>query len=69
MQLPERSALADLIQKFHRSVQDYYPDETSLEGAFSVIENGMSFLSATKTWWEANNDLKGLELPPDKTSA
>lgn len=55
MQLPERSALADLIQKFHRSIQDYYPDETSLEGAFLVIENGMGFLITAKTWWQAND--------------
>jgi len=68
MELPERSDLAGLIQKFYQSIEDYYPDETSLEGAFSVIENGMSFLSTAKNWWEENNDLKGLEPPPDKNS-
>lgn len=55
MQLGEQHALAEPIQKFYQSVTDYYPEESSLEGAFSVIENGMTFLGRAKSWWEENN--------------
>ena len=39
------------ITSFYQSVQSYYPLEQSAEKALKVIENGLSFINATKRYW------------------
>jgi hypothetical protein len=31
------------------------PGESSLEGAFAMIEHGIGFLKAAKSWWDAEH--------------
>lgn len=51
--LPEDTVLGQTIRAFYQAVKTYYPTESSLEGAFSVIESGFAFLTAAKQWWDA----------------
>lgn len=51
-QLPANGAMRQTIERFYQAVLDYYPAEDSLEGAFSIIENGLAFLDATHSWWQ-----------------
>jgi hypothetical protein len=49
--LPQGTALRESASRFYRSVRSYYPAEESLAGAFAVIEYGVAFLEAAKSWW------------------
>lgn len=51
-QLPRNSALSRTIQRFYQAVRIYYPAEDSLEGALSIIDSGIVFLEAAKSWWK-----------------
>lgn len=39
------------IRRYYQAVRAYYPAEDSLEGALSIIESGIAFLGAAKSWW------------------
>ncbi|MGD2040399.1 MAG: hypothetical protein PVH11_06205 [Anaerolineae bacterium] len=43
--------LRDLIERFYRAVRAYYPEEDSLDRALVMIEAGMAFLEASKSWY------------------
>lgn len=49
--LPPGTALRESAASFYRAVCSYYPAEESLEGAFALIESGLAFLEAAKSWW------------------
>jgi hypothetical protein len=53
--LPKKTSLYQTIQRFYQAVQAYYPAEDSVEGALSVIESGVAFLQAAKSWWDETN--------------
>jgi hypothetical protein len=65
--LPEGTALGDSIRRFYAAVQAYYPNEDSLEGAFSIFESGVGFLEVAKSWWDeaARSD----SSPPSEVDA
>ncbi len=48
--LPPDTALGQTIRTFYQAVQTYYPAQTSVEQALTVIETGLMFLRAVKTW-------------------
>jgi hypothetical protein len=50
--LPPGTALHQSAASFYRAVRRYYPAEDSLEDAFALIESGVAFLEAAKSWWE-----------------
>jgi hypothetical protein len=54
-QLPPNSALHGAALGFYQAVKAYYPAENSLDGAFSIIEFGVAFLKAAKSWWDDSN--------------
>lgn len=49
--LPANTALGASIRMFYQAVLNYYPAEDSLDSAFAVIESGVAFLEAAKSWW------------------
>jgi hypothetical protein len=51
--LPPATPLRREAEAFHRAVWAYYPAEDSLESALTLIEHGVNFLGAAKTWWLA----------------
>jgi hypothetical protein len=61
--LPGNTALGQTIREFYRAVSTYYPTESSLEGAFSIIESGSAFLKAAKYWWNEINICNVRKLP------
>jgi hypothetical protein len=54
--LPGSTPLGWAIRGFYRAVRAYYPTEDSVEGAFTVIENGFAFLEAAKAWWDETSE-------------
>lgn len=50
--LPTNTSLSQTIRRFYQAVQVYYPAEDSVEGALLVIESGVTFLKAAKSWWD-----------------
>jgi len=50
--LPSGTALHQSATRFYQAVCSYYPAEDSLEGTFALIETGVAFLEAAKSWWE-----------------
>ena len=50
--LPKRTALGSAIRWFYRAVQAHYTAEDDLDGALRVIESGVAFLEAAKSWWK-----------------
>ena len=48
--LPRNTPLSQTIRRFYQAVREYYPAEDSVEGALSVIESGVTFLKAAKSW-------------------
>jgi hypothetical protein len=55
-QLPPDTALHQSAASFYQAVRSYYPAEDSLESAFGVIESGVAFLEAAKSWWNVNQN-------------
>ena len=53
--LPTNTSLSQTVRRFYQAVQAYYPDENSVEGALSVIESGVAFLKAAKSWWDGTD--------------
>ncbi len=53
--LPEDTLLGQAIRRFYQAVQTYYPGEDSVEEALSVIESGVAFLEAAKSWWDGRS--------------
>ncbi|HEU5373894.1 MAG TPA: hypothetical protein VFV38_00495 [Ktedonobacteraceae bacterium] len=49
--LPQESQLAKTARSFHQALQVYYPAGKSVENALQVIEAGIAFFEATRTWW------------------
>ncbi|MFX0117256.1 MAG: hypothetical protein ACFFB3_22105 [Candidatus Hodarchaeota archaeon] len=49
--LPKNNHLVQTIREFYQAVRSYYPAEESLEKALAVIETGIAFLKAAKSWW------------------
>lgn len=54
--LPAEMAVGAAIRDFHRAVRVYYPSETSQDQAFTVIQTGLQFLYAARSWWQERND-------------
>ncbi|MBV7337758.1 hypothetical protein KFU94_57920 [Chloroflexi bacterium TSY] len=52
--LSEDTPCGAAIRRFYHAVLAYYPEENSVDKALSVIETGVHFLRAAKTWWSAN---------------
>jgi hypothetical protein len=52
--LPEDEALGGAIRTFYAAVRAHYPAEAAADGALAVIEAGVVFLRAAKTWWESD---------------
>jgi hypothetical protein len=50
--LPQDTPLGRAIRRFYRAVRIYYPAEDSVEDALSIIQSGVGFLKAAKTWRE-----------------
>ena len=48
--LPKKTRLGSSIRWFDRTLRAYYPAEDDLDGALSVIESGVAFLEAAKSW-------------------
>ena len=48
--LPTNTSLSQTVRRFYQAVRAYYPAEDSVEGALSVIESGVAFLGAAKSW-------------------
>jgi hypothetical protein len=46
------TALRNEIEEFYQAVRAYYPAEDSLEHALAVIEHGVAFLQAARSWWD-----------------
>jgi hypothetical protein len=40
------------MREFYQAVRTYYPAEESVEQALAVIERGVAFLRAAKSWWD-----------------
>jgi hypothetical protein len=59
-QLPKNEAIKLLpdqemkvyIERFYENVKKYYPDETSVENALKLIENGVAFFRAVEFWYQ-----------------
>lgn len=49
--LPEDTQLNRRIHDFYQAIQLYYPTEESIESGLRVIETGIEFLKAAKSWW------------------
>ncbi|MFW9914542.1 MAG: hypothetical protein ACFFGZ_02930 [Candidatus Thorarchaeota archaeon] len=50
--LPKDTQLSGTIHDFYQTVRLYYPTEEGIEGGLRVIEAGIRFLKAAKSWWE-----------------
>jgi hypothetical protein len=50
--LPIGSELARTIRVFYDALCAFYPAETSVEGGLAVIQGGVGFLRAARSWWE-----------------
>jgi hypothetical protein len=50
--LPAGTALRNQIDAFYQAVWAYYPTEDSLENALSLIQHGVAFLQAARSWWD-----------------
>ncbi|MGD9146896.1 MAG: hypothetical protein PVI80_15125, partial [Anaerolineae bacterium] len=50
--LPRSTAVRNEIEEFYQAVWVYYPAEDSLEAALAVIEHGVAFLQAARSWWD-----------------
>jgi len=50
--LPRNTSLSQTIRGFYQAVREYYPAEDLVEGALSIIESGVAFLGAAKSWWD-----------------
>ncbi|MEE9618343.1 MAG: hypothetical protein V3T90_15255 [Anaerolineae bacterium] len=48
--LPRNTPLSQTIRRFYQAVREYYPAEDAVEGALLVIESGVTFLKAAKSW-------------------
>ena len=44
------------MREFYESVLKYYPEERTGPEALDLIEKGVVFLSAAKTWWEIKGE-------------
>jgi len=53
--LPKNSSLSQKIHEFYQAVQTYYPAEESIEQGLAVVESGVVFLEAAKSWWDEEN--------------
>ncbi|MFQ6100156.1 MAG: hypothetical protein ACE5OS_02825 [Anaerolineae bacterium] len=53
--LPMNTSLSQTIRGFYQAVQAYYPAEDSVEGALSIIESGIAFHEAAKSWWNGRS--------------
>ena len=40
------------MEEFYKNVRTYYPDETSVEAALSLIKNGVLFLKVVQDWYK-----------------
>ena len=49
--LSKDSLLCQTIRAFYQAVNAYYPTEESIEEALMIIETGVAFLQAVKSWW------------------
>ncbi len=50
--LPVESPMGCAIRSFYAAVRAYYPTESSLEHALTILEQGAAFLNVAKSWWE-----------------
>jgi hypothetical protein len=50
--LPGDEPLGGTIRTFYAAVRTHYLAEATVDGALAVIEAGVAFLRAAKTWWE-----------------
>ncbi len=55
-ELPEDLGLRRGMREFYESVLKYYPEERTGPEALDLIEKGVVFLSAAKTWWEIKGE-------------
>jgi len=53
--LPKDLSLSQKIYEFYQAVQTYYPAEESIKHGLAVIESGVAFLEAAKSWWDEVN--------------
>ncbi len=60
-QLPRGTALRKSATRFYQAVCGYYPAEDSVEGAFELVESGVAFLEAAKSWWATTESIEGEE--------
>ena len=72
--LPRGTALRNEIEEFYQAIRAYYPAEDSLEHALAVIEHGVAFLQAARSWWdrrrpEVAEDLAGHPLIDPETGS
>ncbi|MFX0114604.1 MAG: hypothetical protein ACFFB3_08655, partial [Candidatus Hodarchaeota archaeon] len=49
--LSKDTQLGQTIHDFYQAVRCYYPTEESIEEGLRVIETGIEFLKAAKSWW------------------
>jgi hypothetical protein len=63
--LPRGTALRNEIERFYQAVWAYYPAEDSLEHALSVIEHGVAFLQAARSWWDQRQPEAGKDPTAD----
>ncbi|MFL5732906.1 MAG: hypothetical protein ACJ78Q_06860 [Chloroflexia bacterium] len=57
--LPAGSALDRTIHGFYQALHDYYPTENSVEHGLAVIECGVAFLRAARSWWVEGGPTSG----------
>ena len=56
--LPAHSPLRQTIDEFYAAVWHYYPAEKSFEDGLTVIQKGVAFLEAAKTWWASGGETR-----------
>ncbi len=53
--LKQGSELAQTAHAFYDSLHVYYPQANSVDNAIGVIERGIAFFQAARTWWHKYN--------------